>query len=657
LRLGWRGMTKPPRRCAEPRAAELRPNRDIPFTHPAADAGSCPAKRPSGLRHWWTVLAVLVWPWTGAAEQPSVAPALLRATIVDAVSGAPTACTVSLVDAQGKLATERESFKTGFRCDGRFEKFLPAGPTVLRVTRGLETRAVERKLDLAPGSTNQVRLSLERTTDLRSRGWFAGDSHVHMIHGEQTIPVDFDFVALTARAEDLQYLSLGHAWQLENPTPERLGAELAARSTATTVLTWNVEAPKNYYKGDAGRCLGHCWSVSTSGRTAKGDDVIQMLLAASAADYESSKPSFANFESHRLIHAQGGTVFYSHPARWWMGAWGGQGGYPKVEKMRVSNLAVELPLDTLLGPTYDGLDIITGAGEWGANASAFELWAMLLNHGYRVAATASSDACFDRPGGAVPGAARTYTFLKTPFSLSAVAQAMAQGKTFVTTGPLLLATIQGEPPGTSFPADGQVHQLALEAWANGSDAGGLRRLEILRNGKVIWTHQAAAPAPFCATNVSVRELEAAWYCARAFGSDPQRQRAITGAFFFDPPARERPAPVAAQVHARIVDSATGQLIPGTLTELTFSGTLAQEGPKHTLTAGESQVVLPGISRLRAEAPGYASLTLSPFLDNAPLLEFITRLEEKELLDWQTFERVRGMLADVRLTFALEKKRP
>jgi hypothetical protein len=152
--------------------------------------------------------------------------------------------------------------------------------------------------------------------------------------------VDFDYVALTARAEDLQYLSVAQAWSIEPPTPEALERELNSRSTTDCVLTWNLEAPKNYYKGDAGRCLGHCWNAGTRGRTREGADVIRTLLDASAADYESAKPTYANFESHRLIHEQGGAVFYTHPARWWMGAWGGQGGYPKAEKMRVSNMAV-----------------------------------------------------------------------------------------------------------------------------------------------------------------------------------------------------------------------------------------------------------------------------------------------------------------------------
>ncbi|MCB1129328.1 MAG: hypothetical protein KDM81_22700, partial [Verrucomicrobiae bacterium] len=184
-----------------------------------------------------------------------------------------------------------------------------------------------------------------------------------MIHGERTVPVCFEEVALAAGAEDLHYLSLSHAWQLADPTPEALDGILQPLSRPDCQLTWNLEAPKNYHLGDAGRCLGHCWGLGVRGRTTDGANVIPLLLDASAADYESTKPPYANFESHRLIHEQGGAVFYTHPLRWWTGSWGGHGGYPVREQMRISNMAVELPLDVLVGPTFDGLDVITGAGE------------------------------------------------------------------------------------------------------------------------------------------------------------------------------------------------------------------------------------------------------------------------------------------------------
>jgi hypothetical protein len=578
----------------------------------------------------------------------------LRGTVVDAVTGLPTACTVLIVDAGGHKVIERDSFRDGFRCDGRFEKSLPAGRTRVRVTRGFETRAEERVVEIPAGGVVALELALGRVVDLRARGWYAGDSHAHMLHGERTIPVDFDFVALTAQAEDLQYLSLAQAWTLEDPTPERLAAELGSRSRTDCRLTWNLEAPKNYYRGDAGRCLGHCWTVGLDGRTAQGDDVIRVLLQASAHDYESDKPSFANFESHALIHAQGGAVFYSHPARWWQGPWGGQGGYPKQENMRISNLAVELPLDTLAGPTFDGLDVITGAGEFEANAMAFELWCLLLNHGYRVAGTASSDTCFDRPGGATPGVVRTYTYVSPEFSWPGLTRAMTRGRTFATSGPLLLAGIDGQPPGSAFAADGVARTLSLEGWASGTDPEGLTRLEILRNGQVIRTERYAPPISSLRTNLVVAETQPAWFCVRLFGGDPQRQRAISGAFFFEARDQAPPAAVPARVRVALLDAVSGKKLAGSVTEVAYRGTLPQEGQEHRIRDGEGSLTVPATVRLRAESPGYRPMTLSPFLDNPRLVELVTRLTAEDLLKWESFERVRSLLGETALTFRLER---
>ena len=420
------------------------------------------------------------------------------------------------------------------------------------------------------------------------------------------------------------------------------------------MLTWNLEAPKNYYQGDAGRCLGHCWNLAMRGRTPGGADAIARLLDASAWDYESQKPSFANFESHALIHAQGGSVFYTHPARWWTGPWGGQGGYPKQEQMRVSNMAVELPLDVLVGPTFDGLDVITGGGELAANEKAFQLWALLLNHGYRLAATASSDACFDRPGGATPGAARLYTFIEGGFSLASAARAAAQGRTFATTGPLLVVSVDRRPPGSAFPADDRPHEMRIEAWASGAVTGGLARVEVLRNGRTFQRFALDDRPEKFQTNLTIRVDRSSWFCVRLFGSNEQRQRAISGAFFLDETPRRAPEPVRARVRVRVLDAGSGGALDATLTEMRYLGTEPQAGRKHHLSGGSGVVTIPATARLRAEAPGFEPVTLSPFFDHPPLVEWVTRLEDKDLLDWGTFERMRGLLGEVTLTFRMSE---
>ena len=591
---------------------------------------------------------------TEAAESTAV----IEAVVTYSGSSEPVPCTVAITDDGGKLVTETKAFNEGFRCDGTFKKKMPSGPVSILVTRGFETAALRTNVILRAGETTRIAFDLKRRVDMRKLGWFASDSHAHMIHGERTIKTDFDYAALAAKAEDLQYFSLSHAWNLNNPTPEKLTSIQKRLSSELTTLSWNMEAPKNYYRGDAGRCLGHCWFMGMQGRTSDDRNIIPLLLQASAADYESDKPAYANFESHDFIHKNGGTVYYTHPLRWWTGTWGGQGGYPLKEHMRISNMAVELPLDTLLGPTYDGIDLFTTSGERKANGKSFELWCLLLNHGYRPAATASSDSCFDRPNGATPGAARTYTFLKEPFSPAALSRATAAGHTFATTGPLILASVDDCPPGTSFAADGSAHLMLIRAWASGKDPLGLKRIEILRNGEIFKSEEFASPQTEWQTHMTLKERSPAWFCIRVFSADLQKGgQAVSGAFFFDTENFTPPAAVECLCNISVVDASDNTPLEAVIVETSrvVSGN-GKTGRQHVIVAGKGTITIPGTVRLRAESPGYQPLTLSPILDSPDMIEFITGLQESDLLDWSTFEKTSEMLKNLRLTFKLQRTR-
>jgi len=589
------------------------------------------------------------------AEAAEADMAVLEAVITYSGSPEPAPCTVSISDSEGKLITETEAFKKGFRCNGVFKKEVTAGPVSILVTRGFETAAFRTNITLRAGETTRLGIDLKRLVDMSKLGWFASDSHAHMIHGERTIKSDFEFVALSAQAEDLQFFSLSHAWNLDNPTPEKLSAIQSDLSTESTTLSWNIEAPKNYYRGDAGRCLGHCWFIGMQGRTSDGKSIIPLLLQSSAADYESRKPVYANFESHEFIHENGGSVYYTHPLRWWTGAWGGRGGYPRKENMRISNMAVELPLDTLIGPTYDGLDLLTSSGELKANGKSFELWSLLLNHGYRVAATASSDSCFDRPGGATPGSARTYTFLQEPFSPAALSRATAAGRTFATTGPIIIASVDNSPPGTSFSANGSSHSMKIEILASGKDSLGLKRVEIIRNGEIYKTEEFATPQSRWQSDLVVKERSTAWFCVRAVSASAEGGQAISGAFFFDTGKYEAPAAVECQCMVNVVDAADNTPVQATITEIhgVVSGNIIQ-GKRHELKKGKGTVKTQGTVRLRAEAPGYQSVTLSPVLDSPSMVDLVTGLQDTDLLDWKTFEKTRSLLQNLELTFKLQR---
>ncbi len=96
---------------------------------------------------------------------------------------------------------------------------------------------------------------------------------------------------------------------------------------------------------------------------------------------------------------------------------------------------------------------------------ALQLWFLLLNHGYRLAATASSDSTFDNPAGGVPGKVRVYTRVEGRLTPQALALATKGGRSFVTSGPLLLFQIDGHGPGEIIRVDAaRKYTAKLRAW-------------------------------------------------------------------------------------------------------------------------------------------------------------------------------------------------
>jgi hypothetical protein len=153
-------------------------------------------------------------------------------------------------------------------------------------------------------------------------------------------------------------------------------------------------------------------------------------------------------------------------------------------------------------------------------------------------------------------------------------------------------------------------------------------------------------------DVTITATESAWYCVRAFGSDPRRDRAVSGAFYFETTRWKAPAPVPAVIHARIIAADTGLPVDATLTEIHYLGTRPSIGKQRPAIGGTAIISIPAIARLRAEAKGYQAVTLSPFFDHPDLLNRITTLDDQSLLEWETFERVRKLLGEVPLTFRL-----
>jgi hypothetical protein len=194
--------------------------------------------------------------------------------------------------------------------------------------------------------------------------------------------------------------------------------------------------------------------------------------------------------------------------------------------------------------------------------------------------------------------------------------------------------------------------VVLEAWASGRDGAGLKQAELFRNGQPFARVTFKTPQAAWQTNLVLRETGSAWYCVRLTGG-PQGGRAVSGAFFFDPAPHSPPPPAACRLRANVLDSATGRPLDAALVEILDVASSPRDGARHTVAGGQSYLDIPGTVRLRAEAPGYAPLTLSPVYDCPALVDAVTRLEDKDLLDWQTYERTRALLSTVELTFNMK----
>jgi hypothetical protein len=121
--------------------------------------------------------------------------------------------------------------------------------------------------------------------------------------------------------------------------------------------------------------------------------------------------------------------------------------------------------------------------EWGWLQYGFETYYLLLNCGFRLQPTAGT-ASGVHP---VPlGYSRVYVHTGKPFGAQAWLEGLRQGRSFVTTGPMLPATLDEQDPGGRFEqreAAERKYHMQLESIS----ARPLDRIEIVVNGRVTHT--------------------------------------------------------------------------------------------------------------------------------------------------------------------------
>ncbi|MCX7805727.1 MAG: CehA/McbA family metallohydrolase [Planctomycetota bacterium] len=316
-------------------------------------------------------------------------------------------------------------------------------------------------------------------------------------------------------------------------------------------------------------------------------------------------------------------------------------------------MASSLPLETVLGPVYDAIEL-------DGSEDAEELWFRILDLGYRVPALAASGA---RLSMGEPPEIRSLIYMEGSPSPGKVMDAVSRGRLCVTFGPALMVRIpeRGLFPGDSTRADGSPCRLVIEAYASAEKGVQLDRIEIIRNGKVIFSQAADEGMTEIREMVfPLRERSHAWYVVRAFerGGNPLERRAsLSNPIWFEAPGSPRPAPPRTAVSGTMADAADGKALDGRVL-IVAPGEPTRECD---VVRGRFEFSCPAPAALIFEAEGYEPEIAYPYAHRKILeriREYIVNPSRRPLAPMASasaFETMRLLLAEQKLEIRLRKE--
>ncbi len=441
-------------------------------------------------------LCDLVVKRSGATVVPTSFGALAL-TVKDAQTGATVPARIGLYDASGRMplvsdqalklqrygddlrmlpVNERMFWpsenRQAFYVDGKYETRLPPGKYEVIATRGPEFKAHKSRFEITKDRATPVTIPLERYTDMPAKGWYSGDSHIHVTRDEVADPNIWGFVA----AEDVHVgnlLEMGNINSLYYRQPAAWGKASRFERDGHFLVS-GLEAPRT-------RQFGHTIHLD-----------VAKPVHLKTEDY------FLYHQVFEQIQAEGGISGFAH-----MG-WreGGTGGNPPGEGRMDRGVALLAPFGLI-----DFIEVLQG-GRFMSSA-----WYRLLNLGYRIKPAAGTDW----PVGDFPGAVRQYVKVNGAFNLDAWFASFNAGHVFVSNGPFLEFTANGRMMGDELRVKrGTTLNIAASATLN-PEVDSLDRLELVVLGDVSQT-QSAQGKDRVQLRTTLKVEHSIWVAVRAFGS-------------------------------------------------------------------------------------------------------------------------------------------
>jgi hypothetical protein len=388
----------------------------------------------------------------------------IRFDIRDPETGKPMPVRVEVKDQDGNaywtplkgpfVSVEREragwqtplwTFQTGpyFYIDGEATLGVdPQGKTA-RIYHGFEYKPAV--IDLPEDGF--VTSAPERWINMRDRGWYSGHTHIHTT--DIGIPVQYSrFWPLVTRGEGLGVSAIltlqGERVDHAIYSDEYPMGPLKSHSTEEHLITYGEEYRNNPY--------GHLALLGL-------DYLILPLSSGSLGEVGGPDYPPNQFVLKEAV-SQGGVTIGAH-----FGS-----SITDDDPIRSSwpSTGFEMPVNVALG--YMHLAEIYG------NAGHLDIWYKLLNSGFNIFATSGPDwSMKDTP--------RAYVYLgDQEFNVENWLESLKKGRSFITHGPMLFFTVDGQLAGSKYTVPDGPHTMKVNATALNPD--GNQKVEIIVNGIV-----------------------------------------------------------------------------------------------------------------------------------------------------------------------------
>jgi len=465
-------------------------------------------------------------PWAIIETRKSARPvAYVKATVNDADTNVPLPSRVYIKDQDGTPFYPRSLSHLGSSVDyrkqnwinkkateyhttlsaGPFSVELPPGTYHWTIERGKEYSPIHRQVIIKDKQPVELEFKLKRWINMAERHWYSGDTHVHRAMHE---------LPNVMLAEDLNVAFPLNHWvthAFQPPSQGNKNLQIDSLPSLVKIDDTHVIYPLNTE-----------YEIFTV--HGKGHTLGAVFMLGHQEPFEQGGPPMTSIA--KQAHAQGALLdLDKHDWPWSMAL------IPimDVDLFELSNNHIwrtEFGFSTWSTPAPDYMDL-PNDGKSGTEKDwvlyGFQNYYTLLNCGFDLRPTAGTAS------GVHPnplGFGRVYVHLEKGFSYDQWLKGLDIGRSFVTTGPMIFAKVDGQQPGFRFIQSPSKHTAQVEVEAIWDHP--IEKIECIVNGKVVTTfsgsnHPTETGAYRSVFTTKVPIQGSSWIALRCFG-EPESGR-------------------------------------------------------------------------------------------------------------------------------------